>query len=450
MGRGHPLNYCIAGALALASGRPALAAEEASPACTPGRPCVTLKPAELFDLAERLAAAKRISDAEAVLHSLTANRDADVRAEARFRLGNLRRNTGDLAGAAAAYRQLLDEKPDAAPVRLELARVLAQMGHEDAALGQLRRASSGGLPEDVVQVVDKFRLALRSRRRSGGSIELGLAPDTNINRATSLSTVLIGSNPISLSSEAQAHSGVGATIGSQVFWRPAINPDTNLLFTASASATLYRQSAFNDISLSVAAGPELLRGRSRYRPAAVYVRRWFGNQRYGDSRGATLNWLRQLGRVSQVQVDLTALRSDFRLNPAMDGGSFGTAIRYERALSPRLFARFTVRIDRQTARDPAFATWSAGAEALVTRDIGRVSAYLRAGYSRTRADAPFALPPARRDDRLVDLEAGLVLRSHTLFGFAPLIEVQHTENHSPVFFYDFRRTRMSFGVTRAF
>ncbi len=418
--------------------------------CEVGGRCATLTTVQMFELVEGLAAAGNLKQAESLLESLTHNRDADVRAEARFRLGNLRQNSGNLAGAVDAYAALLDEKPDANPVRLELARVLARLGREDAARSQLRRASSAGLPDDVARVVDQFQLALRSRKHTGASIEIGLAPDTNINHANSSATVTIGSTPFDLSPDAQARSGVGLTVASQGFWRPALDASTNMLLTVSGSGNLFRESRFNDVSLSVALGPELLRGRARYRLSAVLGRRWFGSSLYSSSYGAAVNWLRQINRVSQIQVDLTSLYTDNSPNPGLAGQATGAVLRYERALSPRLFGRVTARIDRQDARDPAFATWSKGGELLISRDFGSLTGYARAGYYRTTGDAEFSFVQQARRDDLVDLEAGVLVRRLSFRGLAPVVRVHRTVNHSPIFFYDFARTRVELGLTREF
>jgi hypothetical protein len=397
-----------------------------------------------------MAAQGEKRNAESLLGALLADADVDVRCEARFRIGLLREGRRDWKGAAAMYRAVLDEKPKATPVRLQLAKVLAEDGDEEAAGRQLRRASTSGLPEDVAQVIDQFQLALRSRRRLGGSFELGFAPDSNINRANGNATVTIGSQPLDLSRDARARSGLGATIGSQVFWRPALGRRTNMLLTASGSADLYRRSQFNDIGLTATAGPELLRGRSRFRPSAIIARRWFGGAPYSESYGGALNWLRQINPVSQVQLDLTNVQTVYKINPSLTGRAASVVARYERAVSPRFFGRLSARVDRQDARDPAFATWSAGGEILASRDVGRRTIYLRAGLYKTRGDAAFTLPRAKRRDGLIDVEVGLSFRDLAVLGLAPVIRLHRTENHSPIFFYDFRRTRLELGITHAF
>jgi hypothetical protein len=186
------------------------------------------------------------------------------------------------------------------------------------------------------------------------------------------------------------------------------------------------------------------------RLAGVLGRRWFGGSRYSTSYGASINWLRPLDPRSQVQLDLSVIRSNYRINPALSGLTTGMVFRYERALSPRLFGRLSLRATRQEARDPAFATWSTGGELLLAREAGPITFYGRAGYDRIWADASFSFPPVRRQDRQLDLEAGAAFRRFSIWGLAPVLRIRWTRNHSPVFFYDFDRTRLEFGFTREF
>src|SRR6185369_6860231 len=91
--------------------------------------------------------------------------------------------------AAVEMRRILDEQPGAARVRLELARIDAQLGNLSAARRELRAAQAAGLPPEVERAVRFYATALQASRPFGGSIELALAPDSNINRATRADTL---------------------------------------------------------------------------------------------------------------------------------------------------------------------------------------------------------------------------------------------------------------------
>jgi tetratricopeptide (TPR) repeat protein len=423
----------------------------------PSEPCLAgtvcregVSAAAVFDAAEKLLARGERTNAETLLAAVTADRDPDLRNEARFRLAALRTADGAYDDAARLLRAILDEKPDANRVRLELARVLTMMGQEVSARRQLRQAQAGGLPDDVAANVDRFQTALRSRRRLGASIEAGLAPDSNINRANGDATVQLGNTIVTLDSNATAQSGLGVEAKGQAFWRPKITTDLDALVTVSVNADIYGKSQFNDIATTVAAGPELTKGRSRYRVQAIVGRRWFGGSRYSDTIGGSLSWQRGLGRVGQLQIDASVLDIDYAQNSLMDGLSYAGAIRYERALGARSSARLTAVVQRQDARAAAFANWTYGGELLVSRDIGRIGVYGSVGYYHTRGDASFAFPPARRDDDLITLEGGFVFRRFAVAGIAPVLRIRRTSNRSPVFFYDFTQTRIEVALTRDF
>lgn len=410
--------------------------------------CFALLPQDVFALALRMAESGKREPAIDLLEALAHNRAPEIRAEARFRKAMLLESGGDRAGAARAYRAVLDEQPDAPRVRLELARVLAQMGETEAARDQLRRASTLGLPEEVAQVVDRLQLALRSQARRGATIQIALAPDSNAVSAHRASTVDVNGSRLTLEDEARSHASLGVSAAAEAFWRPSIGARANLLLNLSGSADIYTYSRANDIAVGVALGPEILRGPTRYRPAVRFDQRWFGQKPYATGAGASLNVLHQIGSTSQVQFDFTALRRDFSANPGLDGTAWQAMVRYDRAFSPRFVARVGVRAGRQHAREDAYGNRSWGLDMIASRDLGRQTVYARASFTAIRGDAPYTLPPARRDDRIVDLEAGVSLRRFSVHGLVPSIRVHHVDSSSPVFFHAFRRTRIEFGITR--
>lgn len=58
--------------------------------------------------------------------------------------------------------------------------------------------------------------------------------------------------------------------------------------------------------------------------------------------------------------------------------------------------------------------------------------------------------PAARADRLTRFPVGAVFRQLTVAGFAPMTRLVIERNRSTIEFYDFKRTRTEFGISRAF
>lgn len=419
--------------------------------CDPAQGCAAnLTAAQVFDVAERLAGASRFAEAETLLKGLTRDPNPQYRAEARFRLAILREAQKDRRGAIEYLKALLDEQPNAPRPRLELARLLALEGDESAARRELRRAGAAGLPEDVARVVDRFSLALRSRRPVGGTFEVALAPDSNINRATTLQQVDTVVAPLLLSPDARAQSGIGVTLSGQAFARVDLSPRATLLGRFSARADLYGKSRFNDVVATLAVGPEFQIGGARARPAAVATRRWFGGARFSDSYGGSLNLLKPLDRTSQLEAELTLLDNRFPGIPIQNGLLADVNLAYDKAFSPRFSGRIGARATRQDAREGFLANTSFAIDLLASRSFGKQLVFVQATATRLRADARDPLFGVAREDERLDLTIGMILRRFTVRGLAPLVRITRATSASTIPIFDFRRTRVEFALSREF
>lgn len=410
-----------------------------------------LSPTKLFGLADEERAAGRIADAEIIYRALTKDPDIEIRSEARFRLGMMLADQKRYRDAATAFRELLDEKPGAVRVRLELARVLALMGNADAARRQLRQAQAAGLPPDVAALVDQFSAALRSSKPFGGSIELSLAPDTNINRATSATTLDTVIAPLVLDRDARTRSGLGVKIGAQAYARLAIAQGMSLLGRVSGNAMLYRARQFDDIATSVALGPEILVGkRDRVRPALSYGWRYYGGRLYARTPGVVVNWLHVAGKRGQIESEISVTRAQYALNELQDGWIYAGSVAVERAFGQRSGGSLTVDLNRQSAKDPGYASTSEGTTALAWRDIGWSTVYANIGYRRLRSDDRLFLFPKARSDNFFRVGAGATFRKLRFGSLAPVVRIAWERNRSTVGIYDYRRLSAEIGITRAF
>lgn len=409
-----------------------------------------LSPAQLFELAERARLAGRTDDALAMYEALARDPNPEVRAEARFRKGMTLAELKRYAAAAATFRALLDEKPNAARVRLELARVLALMGDEKAARRAVRQAQAAGLPQEVAVVVDQFAAALRSRKPFGGSFELALAPDTNVNRATGARTLDTVIAPLVLSEDARARSGLGVKVGGQAYARLPLSASLALLPRISGVGRFYRAGRFDDMSLSTLVGLERRGAKDRITLSGGSGWRWYGGKPYARTETASLDWIHAAGRRTQLVASIAASSARYFRNPLQDGAIYAASLSAERALSQTAGATLTVSADRQTARDPGYATASGGASLLGWKEIGKATVYVSGGLRRTEGDARLILFTDRRREWLYQAAAGATLRHLTYRGLAPTLRLTFERNVSTVGIYDYSRVAAEVGVTRAF
>lgn len=357
---------------------------------------------------------------------------------------------GRLPDAAILLRAILDEQPSAQRVRLELARVLDLMGDESGARRALREAQAGGLPPDVARLVDRYSAALRAQKPLGANLDIALAPDSNINRATRSQTLGTVLGDFVLDEAAKQRSGVGLALRGQGYARLPLAGTTKLFGRVSASADLYRDGAFIDLALAAAAGPEIRSGADRFSIEAGGLLRWYGGQSY--SRAATIgfNLFHPLGRTSQLRATAAVAFVDNRMNRLQDGRSYSASLSYERALSSRSGIGLTLGTDRQSLRDPGYSTWAGQATLLGYREAGPVTLVATIGFGRLKADQRLLLFPRARADQSYRASLGATFRNFRVGTFAPFVRATYERNQSRIAIYDFRKVRTEIGVNRAF
>lgn len=417
---------------------------------TPGS--LQLGSAQLFRFAEEAEAQGDRETAKAAYQALTADPEPELRNEARFRLGMiLAEEPEHRAEAARLLRSILAERPAAARVRLELSRIEMNMGERGAAARSLRIAAGAGLPQQVERMVRFFSNALSATRPSGANIELTIAGDSNINRATRANTLGTVIGDFVLNDDARARSGLGLSLQGQGYLRGGISRHGELLASASVSADIHPgQSAFNDIAVSLRAGPVLKPGKDRITFSAGPVWRWYGGMVYSRALSIGAEWQHPLGQRAQLRFGPTLALLDNRRNDLQDGLTSSVQLSVDRQIGRRGGAGVQLTASRTLARDPGYSDATAGGSAFGFREFGRFSGVVSFAYTHLEADARLFLYPRRRQDDHFVLTASLTWRRQALARIAPFVRARAERNRSTVGIYAFSRIAGEVGLNAAF
>lgn len=440
------LLLAFAGAAA-AQEQPAAADVKEQPAAAD----VRMSAAELFRFADSLRDAGDLEAAETAYRALAADPDSALRNEARFRLAQmLAEKLARYRDAAVLLRAILDEQPEIARVRVELARMHALLGDRRAAEQELRSAQAIGLPPEVEQLVRFYAAALNAQRPNGARFELALAPDSNINRATRSETIGTIIGDLELSEDAQAQSGVGLSVQGQGWHRFDLAADTDLLARVSIDANAYRQSSFDDYSAAMEIGPQFRTGDNLLTVSASTSWRWFGQRPYAFTYGLSAAHQHPLNRRTLLRLDASATRSDDRLNALRSANRFALAAGVDHAINARLGAGLQLSGRRELAQEAAYSTASGGVSGYLYRELGKTTLVLNLSLSHLEADQRLSLYRERRkDDRLAVGLSG-TFRSLRVGTFAPVVRFLYERNTSTVKLYSHRRLAAEFGVAAAF
>lgn len=333
------------------------------------------------------------------------------------------------------------------------------------------------VPAEVERIVRFRALGFGQDRPFGGSIEVSALADSNIERATradATGTVIsdlvppeftlagkAGSPGAGLlpgepgedglpSFENGTRSALGASLRGQAYWRRQLNNEADLLVRASASGEIYGDSRFNDLALSLQAGPEYAVGSDRIAVFAGPAWRWYGAEPYSLALGGGASWQHPLARRAQLRVEVAAARVDNRRDDLLDGGSFSLTAELDRVLAPGSGVGAQVLLIRETAREPGYATTRGALTLHAFHAVGATTFIVTLGYGRLEADRQLAFFPQRRIDDRFTASLAATLGGLRLGPAAPLVRLNWERNRSSVPFYDFRRVAAEFGLVAAF
>ena len=417
-----------------------------------GSETMEMNAAQLFALGDRAAASGDYVLAETAYRALMQDPAQEMRNEARFRLALMLADKLERQrDAAVLLRAILDEQPEMGRVRVELARVLAQMGDLDAAERELRAAQATDLPPEVERMVRFFANGLASRSRPFGlDFEVALAPDTNINRATTSDTLGTIIGDFDLSDDAKAKSGLGLAARARAYARIPTDDNATLLLGVNGSARVYRDGQFNDFIAGVQGGSQLQSGRDRIDVQGVANWRWFGGDLYTISYGVTGTMRHPLSDTAQLRLSAGLIYSDDRMNDLRDAERASISAGVDSAFSVNSGGGVSLSASRDFARDPGYATAAGGIDAYVYREFGRTTAVLRAGYDRLEADQRLFLYPERRKDDRFSAELSGTFRALKVGTIAPQVKLGFERSLSTIEIYDYQRLSAELGIVGAF
>lgn len=400
--------------------------------------------------------ARRFDEAQPMLAAL--GQMPEYRLETRFLSGRIAAAKGDHKAAINFYRDILADDPSQTRVRLELGREMLAIGHSASADKQFRIAQqSDDLPEDVARTIRSVRDVIRSRRAWRLDVDFGIAPDTNINNATSVDTITVqwGSNqlPVTLDENAKARSGLGQTATISGGFRLPVADKTALLFDLDSSGNNYSGTDFDDYQVQLATGAEYRFSRDTSVSAQlVGAQRWYGGALASRQIGIKTGFQTRLSNTRQLGFQIDARRTDARFDNAYDGWQIGAYATYEQAIAKSLVASTGAFVRRDWLKADAYSSTELGVIAGVGGELPYgINFGLSGTISRAKFDASIPLfSPEPRDDWRYTARATLGNRKIRFWGFSPQVSASYSRIDSSIPFFANDRLRFRLAVARYF
>ncbi len=431
-------------------------AAAAQPVCEGGSCRISLTPQQLLASADGLVARGLYAEARPLAEALRLA--PGYKMQSRFLLGLIASEAGDPQGAADHFKAILADDPRQTRVRLELGKAFLAMRKSASADKQFALAAQDGeLPAEVARTIRTVRDTIRGSRAWRLDLNLGIAPDSNINNATSAQSidVLLGEAtiPVELNAEAQARSGTGQVAQLSGGLRLPLGDDVSAIAELDGTGTNYKGSDFDDYVVQGAAGAEYrLNATSSVSLQTVAAQRWFGGKAITRQVGLRLGGQAVVGASDRLGFQLDARRTTALFDASYSGWQTGLYGTYERAISRAIVASLGPFVRRDALREKAFSSTEFGGNFGVGGELGHgINFGASIGLSRATYDAPLQIFGAdpRRDKRFV-ARATLGNRKFRVLGLSPQLVWTYTKVDSSLRYYDSSRSRFEFTVARYF
>lgn len=415
-----------------------------------------LTPNQLLDEVQALVTQARYAEARPMLAALA--QVPALKLQYRFLSGYVAQQTNDLDGAASFYRAILVDDPKQTRVRLELARVMILQGRTQSADRQFRLAEQDAeLPPEIARTIRAARDVIRSKRAWSLNIDAGIAPDSNINNATSADSinVYLGGQqvPLTLDESARPRSGLGRTGSIDAGLRLPMSDAALMLVDVDAIGTDYDGATFDDFAYEAAVGPELrVNERTRVRMQAVGAQRVYGNRIATRQFGLKGGGETMLTQRTRLGIQLDARRTNARFDDSFSGWQIGGYATLERAVAKAIVASAGVFGRRDALKANAYSSTEGGVIAGVG---GELPFGLNVGISGTASRAVYDAPvllfsPEPRKDWRYSARATLGVRAFRVAGLSPSMSLTVSRIDSSIGYYANTRARVRFALARYF
>ncbi|MCP3732279.1 surface lipoprotein assembly modifier [Sphingomonas sp. MG17] len=416
-----------------------------------------LTPDELLGEVQLLIQAKRYDEARPMLAALATL--PQYRFETRYLTGMVAAATGDHKTAIAQYQAILSDDPNQTRVRLELGRSMLALGRPQSADRQFKMAQQDAeLPSEIARTIRTVRDIIRANRMWRVDVNVGFAPDSNINGATSADSITIlwgGIIPLdmTLDERAKATSGIGQTASVSAGMRLPVGEGLAMIADLDTTGTNYVGSLYDDYQVQLAAGGEVrLSDDLRVTVQALGAQRWYAGTLASRQAGAKAGLQLGIGDRQRVGMQLDARRTQALFDSNYDGWQLGAYASYERALSRSIVASVGVFGRRDLLAAQAYSSKEYGASVGVGGELPMgFNAAVSGTVSRATFDAPLPIFSwdARQDMRYT-ARATLGNRKFAWMGFSPEVSVAYTLNDSSIPYFAMDRVRVRFGFARYF
>ena len=364
---------------------------------------------------------------------------------------------GLLDEAIAALFTILVDHPALVRVRLELARAFFYKQEDGLAQDQFDLVLSTPQPGPVVDNINQFLSIMRARRRWNGYFGFSLAPDTNVNAASNATGFVFQGQP--RAGDWNPTNPVTSDIG-LVGWGGAeyqypLGNRLRLRTGFDVNHREYKGRVFDQTFVGLYAGPRWFVSRNTEASLLAAANQfWFGGYSFNYSLGMRVEVNSRLFPGAWVNGLLSWQHRIHQQNKALEGPLTVFSLGASYAFLPTVQFNGLVGYSQQEARAPSWSNsgyWIRGGTNVALPwgfTVGLSGEFRWTDFNDDWSFFTNGIPS--REDQTRILQATLLNRAVTVYGFSPQVVFSNEVRTTNAQLYDFKRNRVEMRFVRQF
>ncbi len=397
--------------------------------------------------------------AQDILVKMPQTNSLPVEIERWYLLAQIEQKKGNIDEAIRIYRKILDDQPDLAKIRYELA-ICYMLKHQwYRADYHLRLAMAGkDIPDEVKQRMMYLRYVARQNKRWNLWFNFGAAPDNNVNQASGGEEYIQNEwgEFYRVLPKPEKAIGYNFLLGGNYEFK--LSENWRWKNEGNIYTNVYNKHKFDDLYLSGATGPRYIWEKGDVWLAGIIGRRWYGWDRYNWSYGGKIDTHYDWSRKISSGLSLRFMNNIYdEYGEYMNGQTYSVMPHVSYSFDASKYIILFGGVDRDTAKSDMYANWryniGTGFGAEIPWGFG---VYFEPSFSWTNYDGPrwavkdYHFAQIKEHDFMQRYAVSLSNNKIDIWGFVPTVTVSYTRRDSNIHEREYEKWTTEFTMRQRF
>lgn len=420
---------------------------------------VTMTPIQAVQLAGQLVDSGKLDLAQQILTQMPHVNNVPLEIERWFLLAQIASRQGDIDTAIKIYRKILDDQPNLARVRFELAVCYMHQKKWRRADYHLRLAMAGAdLPDNAKQMMNYYRYVIRQNKNWNVWFNFGAAPDNNVNNSVGGSECVMTMFGLMCRELAQPESAIGSNLSLGGNYEFKLSDNWRWKSDANIYTNIYDKHDYDDLYLSLSTGPRYVWKNGDVWLAGIGARRWYGWDAYNWSAGVKLDTNYDFTRKLSGGLYLRFMENTYdEYGDILDGQTYAANVRLTYSFNASVYAVLRTGITREVAKNSIYSYWLPNLGFGVGAELPwGFHVYAEPSVYWSMYDDPKWVVKDNQFKQITEHDfthrysVSLSNNKLDIWGFVPTITVSYTKRESNIWQREYDKTALEFSMQQRF